>query len=159
MPHRHDESNIEVTIALGNDPGSAFNTIIKSPISQTGLGAFCMTGISIPSTLNVTEGQNATIQVLTNGDPDGGLYNCADITFSSTATLPSSNVCKNNTGVTAVAASGNTQPNMTSSGGASTTSASSSASPSATKNAAVQVLEAGLGSLAMAGAAALAIVL
>jgi hypothetical protein len=24
----------------------------------------------------------ATIQVVTNGDPDGGLYNCADVTLS-----------------------------------------------------------------------------
>jgi hypothetical protein len=157
----HDESNIEVVLALGNS-GDNFNTIIKSPISQTGLGTFCLTGLSIPSTMNITEGQNATIQVLTNGDPSGGLYNCADITFSSTATLPT---CKNNTGVTAVAAANaNAQPNGTTSGQASATTGgasttSSTVSPSTTKNAAMRGLEAGLGGLAMAGVAALAMVL
>lgn len=124
-----------------------------------------MTGISLPSTVNITEGQNATIQVSTGGDPSGGLYNCADITFSSTATLPSSSVCNNNTGVVSSAATGNTHPNGTALGATSASSPSSptspgsAASPSTTKNAAVQVLEAGLGSLAMAAAAALAIVL
>ena len=29
----------------------------------------------IPSSLGVKDGQNATIQVITSGDPQGGLYN------------------------------------------------------------------------------------
>lgn len=40
-----------------------------------------MTGIEIPGGSSL-EGMEATIQVVTNGDPDGGLYNCADVTLS-----------------------------------------------------------------------------
>lgn len=56
-----------------------------------------MTGFSVPSGLNITDGTQATIQVVTNGDPNGGLFNCADIMFSSTAVNPDSGVCKNAT--------------------------------------------------------------
>jgi hypothetical protein len=42
-----------------------------------------MTGIEIPGGGGSgLEGMQATIQVVTNGDPDGGLYNCADVTLS-----------------------------------------------------------------------------
>jgi len=155
----HIDARIEVTIAFGNDPGSAFNTIIQKPLAQTGLGAFCLTSISLPSSLNITEGQNATIQVLTNGDPDGGLFNCADITFSSTAPGPAAGTCKNGTGVTATVDASSTQPNITSGGSSPSGTSSSAASSSTKKSAAVQALKAGAGGLVMAGAAALAIVL
>ena len=29
----------------------------------------------VPSSLNIKDGTNATLQVVTNGDPNGGLYN------------------------------------------------------------------------------------
>lgn len=29
----------------------------------------------VPSSLNIKDGTNATLQVVTNGDPSGGLYN------------------------------------------------------------------------------------
>ncbi|KAL8870598.1 MAG: hypothetical protein Q9174_003392 [Haloplaca sp. 1 TL-2023] len=45
----------------------------------------------------VKEGDNATIQVVTNGESTQGLYNCADITFSSSA--PPAQECTNGTGV------------------------------------------------------------
>lgn len=115
-----------------------------------------MTSFSIPEGVNITDGTNATIQVLTNGDPDGGLYNCADITFSTSAPVPDAGVCTNGTGVKVVAATSTQQPNETT--GAST-STSASASATGSKSAAVSALNAGFGGLAMAGAAALAIVL
>lgn len=52
---------------------------------------------------------------MTNGDPDGGLYNCADITLSSTAAAVSSSVCKNATAVTVSAAQVTGNPNETTS--------------------------------------------
>lgn len=110
-----------------------------------------MTGISVPSGLNVTEGTNATIQVLTNGDPNGGLYNCADITFSSTAAAPGSDVCKNGTGIAATVATSTKNPNETSSG---TTTSSSGSSSSTAKSGAMKTLNAGVGGLVMAGFAA-----
>ncbi|KAG9239160.1 hypothetical protein BJ875DRAFT_359024, partial [Amylocarpus encephaloides] len=110
----HIDAIVAVNLAIGSNPGSSFNIPLKAPLSETGYGPFCITGLSVPSGLNITDGTLATIQVLTNGDPDGGLYNCADIIFSATAAAPTD--CKNGTGVTAVAASSNVQPNVTSSG-------------------------------------------
>ncbi|KAG4429295.1 hypothetical protein IFR05_015226, partial [Cadophora sp. M221] len=107
----HIDANVEVLIAIGNDPGSAFNTVIRPTFKEQGLGAFCMTGLEIPSALAVAEGMNATIQVVTNGDPEGGLFNCADVTFSASAVAASSDVCKNATAVTTGAASVTGNPN------------------------------------------------
>jgi len=146
----HSQSHIEVLIALGNDPGSAFNTILRPTFLQTGLGAFCMTGLTLPSTFNVSEGTNATIQVITNGDPAGGLYNCADITFSSTAAAAGS--CQNATGVTVGTATISGNPNGT-------TTTEPAASSSSTKPGSASGVKAGMGGLAVAVLAAVAMVL
>jgi hypothetical protein len=105
----HITANVEVLIGFGDNPGTAFNTVLRQTFTETGLGDFCMTGFSLPEGLNVTEGTNATIQVVTNGDPDGGLYNCADITFTSQAVT--AGTCKNGTGVTASSTSLSGSPN------------------------------------------------
>ncbi|TVY17939.1 Uncharacterized protein LARI1_G004470 [Lachnellula arida] len=152
----HINANVEVLIGFGNNPGSAFNTVLRKTFTEQGLGAFCMTSFSLPEGANFTDGTNATIQVLTNGDPAGGLYNCADITFSTSAPVLDAGVCANGTGVKAVAATSTQQPNETTDA---STSTSASASASGSKSAAVSALNAGFGGLAMAGAAALAIVL
>jgi hypothetical protein len=148
----HIDANVEVLIGFGNDVGSAFNTVLRPTFQEQGLGSFCMTGFSIPEGLNVTEGMNATIQVQTNGDPDGGLYNCADITFSNSAPGPASGVCTNQTGVSTTTSTV-TSPNLTSS---STTSSSTSATSS--KSAAVAA-SAGVGGFVLAAGAAFALVL
>ena len=115
-----------------------------------------MTGIEIPSSLGVTEGMNATIQVVTNGDPDGGLYNCADVTFSASASAAGTDVCKNATAVTTSAATVTGNPNVTSS-----SSESSSSNSTSGKSAAIAggVGNAWVGGLIVAGAAAWAVVL
>lgn len=38
----HDESVVQVLLAVGNDPGDAFNTILLPTIQQQGLGDFCL---------------------------------------------------------------------------------------------------------------------
>ena len=43
----HIDATVEVLIGFGNAPGSAFNTVVKRTFSETGLGAFCMTGTSL----------------------------------------------------------------------------------------------------------------
>ena len=151
----HIDANVEVLIAIGNDPGSAFNTILRPTFKEQGLGAFCMTGIEIPSSLNVTEGMNATIQVVTNGDPDGGLYNCADVTFSASASAAGTDVCKNATAVTTSAATVTGNPNVTSSG----TESSSNSTSGKSAASAGGVGNAWIGGLIVAGAAAWAVVL
>jgi hypothetical protein len=75
------DANVAVYIGFGSAVGSAFNTVVRPTFTEQGLGNFCMTGIEIPGGSSL-EGMQATIQVVTNGDPDGGLYNCADVTLS-----------------------------------------------------------------------------
>ncbi|KAI9697455.1 MAG: hypothetical protein M1836_004733 [Candelina mexicana] len=136
----HSMSAVQVLLALGNDPGSNFNITLMPIFQEQGLGDFCMKNVMVPSSLNVKDGMNATIQVITNGDPTGGLYNCADITFKTDAPAPST--CTNGTGVTAVAYTGQFKnANGTSPTG---TASSTAAAASATKSGAASKLEWGV---------------
>ena len=115
----HTENLITVALAIGNDVGSSFNTIVRPTIQEYGPGDFCWAegGIVLPNSLTVTDGTNATVQVITNSHDGGGLYNvcplihpsygpvltcpkCADITFTSTSPLQPSS-CTNGTGISA----------------------------------------------------------
>ncbi|KAI9716767.1 MAG: hypothetical protein M1812_005107 [Candelaria pacifica] len=154
----HATSAVQVLLALGNNPGSNFNITLMPVLQEQGLGAFCMKNVMVPSNLNVKDGMNATIQVITNGDPNGGLYNCADITFKMDA--PATSVCTNGTGVNAVAYTGQfknangTDPTGT----ASSTASSTAAAASATKTGAASRLQWGVWGVvggAMVGFAAL----
>ncbi|TKA64753.1 hypothetical protein B0A49_12552 [Cryomyces minteri] len=71
----HTQSRVQVLLALGNDPGSNFNIVLVPTFQEQGPQNFCMGDVVLPPGLNVTAGMNATIQVVTNGDPSGGLYN------------------------------------------------------------------------------------
>lgn len=104
----------------------------------------------VPTDVGITNGTNATIQIVTNGDPNGGLYNCADITFTTGTATPSQ--CNNGTGVTSTAYKG---PNKNANGtnpGTSTTSggADGSSSPSATAKSAARKLGLEMGVLGSA---------
>ncbi|KAF4961372.1 hypothetical protein F66182_18238, partial [Fusarium sp. NRRL 66182] len=122
--------------------------------------------------LNLTNGQNATLQVVTDGDTGGGLFACADITFSSSLTKNSPTSCTNGSSVSASAlsgADGTRIANLSNSDGsaqsATTSSASTSGSTSATASAsssthtgaAVTLQTAGWGVLGSAFVACLAL--
>jgi len=67
-----------VNLALGSNPAdtaSSFTINLIPTFQERGPNEFCMTGVTLPEGLNVTSGMNATVQVITNGDPEGGLYN------------------------------------------------------------------------------------
>ncbi|KIW09545.1 uncharacterized protein PV09_00418 [Verruconis gallopava] len=123
-----------VVLAVGNNPtGDDFTTVLKPTFEEVGPQNFCIGDVIIPASLNLTEGTNATIQVLTNGDPNGGLYQCADVTFTS-ATLSQTDYnshCSNSTGVSASFVGG-AAPNGTSSSSSSQSSSSASGSASGT---------------------------
>jgi hypothetical protein len=107
-----------VNLGLGNEV-TGFNISLVEGFNQTGNGTFCWskTGQATLKALNLTEGQNASIQVIQISHSGAALYNvchssifnfqlfandalqCADITFSTTATLLDAGVCKNATGV------------------------------------------------------------
>ncbi|KAF2434149.1 hypothetical protein EJ08DRAFT_552224, partial [Tothia fuscella] len=89
-----------VNLGVGNNVTS-FNVTLQEGFNQTGNGTFCFPklGQSAIAALNVTEGLNASIQVIQISHSGASLYNCADITFSSKAVALSQDVCKNSTGV------------------------------------------------------------
>ncbi|KAL1613334.1 hypothetical protein SLS54_010711, partial [Diplodia seriata] len=66
----HTEANVQVLLAVGNDPGSAFSVELRPTFRERGPESFCIGGVEIPAGANLTAGMNATIQVVTNGDPD-----------------------------------------------------------------------------------------
>lgn len=75
----HTSAKVQVLLGLGNDPGSNFNITLMPTFQEEGPDNFCINGaaIHIPADALslISEGTNATIQVVTNGDPNGGLYN------------------------------------------------------------------------------------
>ena len=70
----HTQTNIAVYLSVGDNPGSNFSIVLRPQLSMEGLGNFCLGMVSVPAGLNISDGTPATIQVVTNGDPDGGLY-------------------------------------------------------------------------------------
>ncbi|KAL9579964.1 MAG: hypothetical protein Q9212_004778 [Teloschistes hypoglaucus] len=152
----HDHAAVQVLIALGSNPTDNFNAVLVPTTQEQGIGKFCLSDVKVPENLGVKEGDNATIQVVTNGDPTGGLYNCADITFSNTNS--SAQQCTNGKGVsmtkyTGKSANANGTDSATPSS-SSTTSASaggSSPSPTAAKSSATKLQFGGIVLLAVLG--------
>ncbi|KAJ9623144.1 hypothetical protein H2203_006080 [Taxawa tesnikishii (nom. ined.)] len=162
----HTQTNLQVLLALGNDPGSNFNITLVPTFTEEGPQNFCIGAgaIQYPEGLNITDGMNATIQVVSNGDPSGGLYNCADITFTSTQLSQAeyNNDCKNSTGVSTHALSGaqvnanqTTESGSSSSASGSASVSASGSSASATSSAAASSASAGAASQATLAAWAL----
>lgn len=71
----HTENILSVFLAIGNDVGSSFNYELRPTIQEFGPGVFCFPGVPVPADLGISEGTNATIQVMTNAHSGGGLYN------------------------------------------------------------------------------------
>jgi len=88
-----------VFINLGIDNGVINFNISLTPnlFNNTGNGTLCLPKIQVPASLNIQDGQNASIQVVTVNNRGNALYNCADIVFSSNATLLQGDQCKNTT--------------------------------------------------------------
>ncbi|CAL8574850.1 hypothetical protein XPA_000801 [Xanthoria parietina] len=128
----HARSAVQVLVALGNDPGSNFNTVLVPTVQEEGLGKFCFSGVKVPENLGVKDGDNATIQVITDGHETGGLYNCADITFSSSNSSSSTSQCTFGQGIRTTAYTGPPNANGTGSSSSASGSASGAASPSST---------------------------
>ncbi|KAA8900512.1 hypothetical protein FN846DRAFT_755962, partial [Sphaerosporella brunnea] len=101
----HPQSKMAVYLGLGNNPKAEdFTIVVKDVFMQIGIGEFCWNDLVFPSNLKVKEGDNATIQIVQQSeDTAGGLYNCADITFTNAAVSVKS--CKNGTGISAEAIS------------------------------------------------------
>ncbi|KAE9362641.1 hypothetical protein N431DRAFT_433650 [Stipitochalara longipes BDJ] len=92
---------IFVNLGLGVNVTNFNISLLAVPLNETGAGNICFPKITLPSGLPIQEGTQASIQFATSNPKSGeGLYNCADITFSSNATLLPSDQCANSTTVT-----------------------------------------------------------
>lgn len=77
MEMGHDQAAVQVLLGLGSNPGSNFNISVVKTFRQVGLGAFCLPEVSLSEDVvgfKPKDGMEATIQVLSNGDPKGGLF-------------------------------------------------------------------------------------
>lgn len=89
----HSDSIVQVLLGIGSSPGSSFNLVLQPLIQEQGIGKFCLGNIMPPAGMNISDGMNATLQVVTNGDPTGGLYNvCALHPFASFLSSPNTQV-------------------------------------------------------------------
>ncbi|KAA6408269.1 MAG: expression library immunization antigen 1 [Lasallia pustulata] len=73
-------------------------TDVLPVVGETGLGNFCESGVVVPSTW---AGQQGIIQVIQHG-PDGMLFQCAAVNFTTGSNPSPPESCKNATGLTAV---------------------------------------------------------
>ncbi|MCJ1346849.1 hypothetical protein MMC31_005067 [Peltigera leucophlebia] len=117
-----------VNLGLGGDNTTVFNVSLVPNFNQTGNGTFCLPTINLPKDLVVSNGTQASLQVIQIGETGGSLYNCADIVFSSNATILGKDQCSNSTGVGGAALSSSTS--SSSGGGNKTTSSTSSSTAS-----------------------------
>ncbi|KDQ19849.1 hypothetical protein BOTBODRAFT_27273 [Botryobasidium botryosum FD-172 SS1] len=111
----HPKANLIALISLNQDPTSLaqFNTTPSgqtipplAPFTAVGQGSFCIpVNVGALNLAGVQSGTNATIQIQYDGG-DGNLYQCADVTLSSTYTIPSNVSCTNSTS-TSSGSSGN----------------------------------------------------
>ncbi|OJD12647.1 hypothetical protein AJ78_06786 [Emergomyces pasteurianus Ep9510] len=88
-----------VNLGLGSDDSVIFNISLVQGFNQTGNGTFCFPKIRMPPEVGVTAGSNASIQVVQLTELGSALYNCADITFSENATVLSTDMCTNSSGI------------------------------------------------------------
>lgn len=69
----HTRSQLQVIMAVGNDHSASFNVVVVPTFQETGPNNFCFGDVAIPPRLNLTEGTNATLQVISGGS-EGALY-------------------------------------------------------------------------------------
>lgn len=84
----HDHAQTYVNMGLGNNV-TRLNIPLVAAFNQTGKGVFCFPKLTIPADAraNITEGVNATIQIIQLGSTGSALYNVsppASLFFTST---------------------------------------------------------------------------
>ncbi|OHW99967.1 hypothetical protein CSPAE12_01197 [Colletotrichum incanum] len=132
----HDWTYVFINLGLEANGNVTTHNITLTPEfwNATGAGTLCVEKLTLPTPAE--SGQRGSLQIVTVGDSGAGLYNCADIRFSSNATTLSSEQCKTD-GVTVypikeqsangTSDSGNSTGNSTGGGGGSSGAAGSGA--------------------------------
>jgi hypothetical protein len=74
-----------VNLGLGTDYPTFNITLTQQLLNETGNGTLCMPQVLLPSSYTPSDGQNASIQVVTVGDSGSALYNVSDPSMVSTS--------------------------------------------------------------------------
>lgn len=75
----HDWTYVFINLGLGPN-ATVFNyTLTPEFYNVTGEGTYCLPKVTLPSELNVTDGTEASLQVITVGDSGAALYNVSFI--------------------------------------------------------------------------------
>ncbi|KAJ0318044.1 hypothetical protein COL5a_010791 [Colletotrichum fioriniae] len=125
----HDWTYVFINLGIESGGNVTTHNITLTPQfwNATGSGTLCVEKLALPTPAK--DGQRGSIQVVTVGESGSGLYNCADIRFTSNATTLPSDRCKTE-GVTVHtiqeqsangtnSTSGNSTSNSTTGGGSS----------------------------------------
>ncbi|OIW23826.1 hypothetical protein CONLIGDRAFT_111078 [Coniochaeta ligniaria NRRL 30616] len=101
----HPWTYVFVNLGIGENVTNFNYTLTQNFWNETGNGTLCVPTLPLPANLAVTDGTQASIQVVTLGDKGNALYNCADITFRATAAALNSSECTTDSGVSYFAVS------------------------------------------------------
>lgn len=69
----HPWSYLYINLGLGENATNFNISLTPDLLNVTGSGNFCIPVLPVP--INVTDGQSATLQVVTNGQSGSALYN------------------------------------------------------------------------------------
>ncbi|KAL2414695.1 hypothetical protein ABEF95_003720 [Exophiala dermatitidis] len=95
----HPWTYVSFNLGLGNNTNTFTTSLNPMLLNETGNGTICLPKFTLPEGLGIQDGQDASLQVITIGDEGTALYNCADIKFTSNATLLPDDQCKNSSNV------------------------------------------------------------
>ncbi|KAI0895400.1 hypothetical protein F4806DRAFT_496965 [Annulohypoxylon nitens] len=92
----HPWTYLWINMGIGNEVTNFNMSLTPELMNVSGRGDFCLHDMIVP--MDIIDGTNASIQVVTSGGGDGGegsaLYNCADVTLRKGIQIPN-DVCKN----------------------------------------------------------------
>ncbi|KAM0238138.1 hypothetical protein ACHAPO_004016 [Fusarium lateritium] len=85
----HEWSYVFVNLGLGENTTNFNISLTPEFLNATNAGTLFIEELALPSSFKVSDGDFASIQVVTVGESGSALYNCADIRFKQNAKGPS----------------------------------------------------------------------
>ncbi|KAF5003648.1 hypothetical protein FDECE_9819 [Fusarium decemcellulare] len=85
----HPWTYVFVNLGLGENSTNFNVSLTPQFLNATSPGVLCIDELKLPSDVEVSDGDLASIQVVTLGESGSALYNCADIRFKKNAKGPS----------------------------------------------------------------------
>ncbi|KAF4975649.1 hypothetical protein FZEAL_7584 [Fusarium zealandicum] len=84
----HPWTYVFVNLGLGENSTNFNISLTPQVLNATNEGILCIDELTLPSDIEVSDGDVGSIQVITVGDAGSALYNCADIRFKKNAEGP-----------------------------------------------------------------------